>query len=77
MKFSIRVIIQPMLALAVLLAAAGTALASDEKPADEWGYNLSLYIWVPSLDGTLAYNKSGGDPGQEVDAGALIDSSGG
>ena len=56
----------------ILLMTVRLASASDLNTSDQWGYNLSLYVWVPSVDGTLGFNNSGGG-GQEVDAGSIIE----
>ena len=58
--------------LVVLFMASSPATAADVNSSDQWGYNLSLYVWVPSVDGTLGYNNSDGG-GQEVDAGSILE----
>jgi hypothetical protein len=60
-------------ALVVLLIGPQSAAASDEKISDKWGYNVSLYGWLPSIDGSLKYNASGGGSSQEVDADSIIE----
>lgn len=62
-----------VIALSALLMTGGPASAADLNTSDQWGTNLSLYVWVPAIDGTLKYNGSGGG-GQEVDAGTIIES---
>ena len=60
-------------ALGVLLGGPRPSAAEEGKSVAKWGYNLSLYAWIPSLDGKLKYNLGGGDSSQEVDAGSVIE----
>jgi hypothetical protein len=60
-------------ALVLLLIVPYSVAASDEKISDKWGYNVSLYGWIPSIDGSLKYNLGGGSSSQEVDAGSIIE----
>jgi hypothetical protein len=63
-----------LLAVALLLLIGPhSAAAFDEKISDKWGYNVSLYGWLPSIDGSLKYNASGGGSSQEVDADSIIE----
>jgi opacity protein-like surface antigen len=62
-----------LVTLGTLLMVASMATASEMEPSDQWAYNFSLYLWLPSIDGTLGYNASGGGSGQEVDAGSIIE----
>ncbi|MCH8137192.1 MAG: hypothetical protein IIB77_14550 [Proteobacteria bacterium] len=49
------------------LAISGTAVG--ETSADEWQFQLTPYIWLPTIDGTLNYGPppgSGGSPDVEI-----------
>ena len=47
--------------------------AEELKDSKEWSLDLSIYAWVPSIDGTLKYAPSDTGSDQEVDAGSIID----
>ena len=59
------------LAIAVALAlcgATGTAYAQDA--AGDWQWNLTPYLWLPTIDGTLNYElPSGGGGAPEISLG--------
>ena len=55
------------------LMAAIPVTASEKAPADTWQFNLMLYGWLPSVDGTLNYGDPGSGTGTSVDASTLID----
>jgi len=59
-------IFSAMLAL-IGLAVSGTALA--ESNSDKWQFELTPYLWLPTIDGTLSYNPPPGGGGPELSVG--------
>ena len=51
---------------AALAGASGTAIAEDDS--DGWQFNLTPYLWLPTIDGALKYSPpaGGGSPNIEV-----------
>jgi len=52
-----------------LLCLAISGIAVGETGPDEWQFQLTPYIWLPTIDGTLNYGPppgSGGSPNVEV-----------
>jgi len=50
-------------AMVASLAGSGTAFAEDSS--EEWRFQLTPYVWLPTIDGSLKYNippGSGGSP---------------
>jgi hypothetical protein len=49
--------------LVMLAAAPESARAAAEAPdPDSWRLSLSLYAWIPSLEGSLSGGEAGGTP---------------
>ncbi len=57
----------------LVLTAAGPSRAAEQPPPDTWQFNLLLYGWLPSIDGTLQYGDPAAGSGSEVDASTIID----
>jgi len=47
--------------MALLMSMATAPRAAETAAADQVQTNLTLYLWLPSLDGQLAYPADGGD----------------
>ena len=57
---------------AFCMALAGPVMAAEKTPADNWHFNLMLYGWLPSFDGTLQYGDPGSGTGANFDATTLL-----
>ena len=55
------------------MALAGQAMAAEKPPADKWHFNLMLYGWLPSVDGTLQYGDPVSGTVANVDASTLLE----
>ena len=64
-----------ILLLVMFWGVSSAAAKSSMDTADKWQYELTIYGWLPSIDGTLKYGlppEDGGDVG--VDASDILDS---
>ena len=64
--------------LAAVLALGAPATVNAQAaghPADSWRFALTPYLWLPSLDGTLQYQRppGSGNPSVGVDSEALLE----
>jgi hypothetical protein len=59
----------------LLLVFCFVNYAAAGQEADKWQYEATLYLWLPSIDGTLKYNLPG-DGGNvlPIDASTILDS---
>jgi hypothetical protein len=54
----------------MLVGAAYSGAAVAQTSADEWQFQLTPYLWLPTIDGTLNYEPSpGGDGSPTVEVG--------
>ncbi len=56
-------------ALLALVFLGASVTASAQSSSDEWQFNLTPYLWLPTIDGTLNYSPppgGGGAPDIEV-----------
>ena len=72
---STKFIKETSLAAAILLLVmfCGVNSVAAAQEADKWQYELTIYAWLPSIDGDLKYDIGGGD-GATIDASSIIDS---
>jgi len=54
-----------------LAPASGGESASTET--DRWGFELSVYVWLPTIEGKLNYDIPGSDDTLEVDPGTILE----
>lgn len=57
--------------MALLMSMASAPRAAGAPPTDEVQTNLTLYLWLPSMDGDLAYEGNGGSA--SIDASDILD----
>ena len=64
-----------LLLTGALALAAPAAAQTPAAPAEAWKYALTPYLWLPSLDGTLTYQRppGSGNPSVGVDSEALLE----
>jgi hypothetical protein len=60
----------PTFVLLLILAAFSGRLLADEPSDPSWDHEFTLYLWLPSIDGTLRYQTPGGGVG--VDASDIL-----
>lgn len=62
------------LASACILAAMAPVSAHAATTADDWQWNATVYLWLPSLGGETAFPPDGDGPSIDVSADAILDS---
>jgi hypothetical protein len=60
------------LALATLVLSAMPVGAADASTTDRWNFDLSVYGWLPTIEGKLNYDIPGSGDTLEVDLGTII-----
>ena len=71
-------IVPGMVLLALITAVIFTvpAQAQSAQPADPWKFSVMLYLWAPTIDGTVNYSppSSGGSPSVEAEPDNYLES---
>jgi hypothetical protein len=62
------------LASACILAGIAPSPARAAAAADDWQWNATVYLWLPSLGGETSFPPDGGGPAIDVTADAILDS---
>ena len=57
----------------MLMLVTSASYADRSTDEDAWKHSITLYGWLPTIDGKLKYDL-GGDSETEVDAGEILDS---
>jgi hypothetical protein len=62
-------------AICLLLMFCFVNYAAAAQEADKWQYEATIYLWLPSIDGSLKYNlPGGGGDTLPIDASDVLDS---
>jgi len=56
----------------MLMLATSVSYAERSSDPDAWKHSVSIYLWLPTIDGTLKYNTGGGSDA-EVEADNTLD----
>lgn len=59
--------------IALVMLVASPAVAIDSSVEDEWGFDVSVYVWLPTIEGKLAYDIPGFGDKLELDPGTILD----
>jgi hypothetical protein len=53
-------------------ASSGPVLATDSSPTGNWQHSVSLYAWLPALDGEFKYQRDNGES-LPIDSSQILD----
>jgi hypothetical protein len=55
------------------IVASGLVQAAEPPPTDSWQHSLTLYAWLPTLDGEFKYQRDNGES-LPIDSSQILDS---
>ena len=71
-EVSLAKLVSKITCASMLMLATSISYADRSSDADAWKHSISIYAWLPTIDGTLKYNAGAGNSA-EVEADNTLD----
>jgi len=62
-----------LIAVAIVLLLASPLIAGAPDQDDKWLFDLSVYVWLPAIDGNLGFDVPGTGDSFEIDTGTILE----